>query len=888
MAHPQSNFTSTFNGTPLGNAKLTLSVNGVDHEYTPSGNDQTVDVNGNEVVHIDDPDFVQLLNVADADKCELIIKQDITADGAYRKYRLADCHVLNGDREWRFTCIAGNIEYILTVAEDGSVTPSQRLIPSASDDLPLEDGTASAGTNNQYSRKDHVHPHDSTKEDESNKRQNIDPTSDEPDYYASNNAVTKFVEKRTFAISLAYNTTSNNTFTKILSYDEAWDDDNERGTLFARVKLSFVSDNSEHRASSVEALIAFDLNPQHALVTFGSCYDGVITTALKKFHVVTYNTGTTRRKVEVYLEHSQLTAMMEWISVEVCENFRIETTIGHGNPTSHSAWKLPLPAYAWDHLFGANITPTAASLPTTGVLKTDSFLIQSGAQVPFTYVPSDDTFSDMAIAKLAKNSGDTRLVFKLYSSEGWVAIGKAERVNNAFKLNFSAISDSADFEAGVAVPYIYLSNLDGVYFVNLKIDSYHVVAKSIAIEIENENKDWEFFGSTIPDSVGDIAIYTETYMKANPTAEVIDQGTNVPAPTSSTKVLTKRVDASGREFWMTEQMSDIPVDAQGLKVVEIGSEAIDLDLLVGGDTVKCYFWSYDNVSNISHVPFNDAGWLVVYPQNGTNYARQIAYRRGTDELYTRHYDGAALTSWESFALGNGTYLNMIAGTARDYDTATGTIKTALSEKAIKFTLPDTGAVPRYTKLGKITGDTSGQSRSLTFICSCADNIGGSICDTYLVEYNNRLNTRSVKQTLLSPKQNRSSRQCEFGYILNSDGSIDVVVHLPDYSIAGDIVFLKRDNSFTWSYSAQVDGSNFVKGTRYIVANCIATGTGGVLLNVTSDYTLPALDTEENAWVRVRNAGSSSITVIAGTLNRTLSPNQSCDVYGYNGAYVQIS
>ena len=99
MAHPQSNFTSTFNGTPLGNAKLTLSVNGVDHEYTPSGNDQTVDINGNEVVHIDDPDFVQLLNIADADKCELIIKQDITADGAYQKYRLADCHVLDGDRE---------------------------------------------------------------------------------------------------------------------------------------------------------------------------------------------------------------------------------------------------------------------------------------------------------------------------------------------------------------------------------------------------------------------------------------------------------------------------------------------------------------------------------------------------------------------------------------------------------------------------------------------------------------------------------------------------------------------------------------------------------------------------------------------------------------------
>ena len=444
----------------------------------------------------------------------------------------------------------------MTVTEDGSVTPSQRLIPGASDDLPLEDGTASAGTSNQYSRKDHVHPHDSTKEDTSNKTSYIDPTINQSGNYLGGSAVNGFVEKRTFAISIPCGTTNSNTFTKILEFNETFDGSRTRGAIFARLKIQYVGTSIRHRLREIDAYIGYELNGQKAFVTFGNCYNTLIGNDLKRLHIVTYDTAA-RRHVEVYLEHRELTAMTNWISVEVCENFEILEQSWTLTQTSHSPWKIPLASYHWDDVNGASIQPTAAALPTTGVLKTDSYIIQSGNQAPFTYAPSDDTFSDMAIAKLAKNSGDTRLVFKLYSSEGWVAIGKVERASDVFKLNFSAIADSADFTAGVAVPYIYLSNLDGVYFVNLKIDSYHAVAKSIAIEIENEKKDWEFFGSTIPDSVGTAVSGTDTYMKADPTAEVIDQGTNVPAPTSSTKVLTKQVDASGREFWKTEQMSAI-------------------------------------------------------------------------------------------------------------------------------------------------------------------------------------------------------------------------------------------------------------------------------------------------------------------------------------------
>jgi hypothetical protein len=556
MAHPQSNFASTFNGTPLGNAKLTLSVNGVDHEYTPSGNDQAVDINGNEVVHIDDPDFVQLLNVADADKCELIIKQDITADDAYRKYRLADCHVLDGNREWRFTCTAGNIEYILTVTENGSVTPSQRLIPGASDDLPLEDGTASAGTSNQYSRKDHVHPHDSTKEDASNKTSYIDPTIDQSGKYLGGSAVNGFVEKRTFAISVPYGTTNSNTFTKILEFSETFDDSRTVGSIFTRLKIQYVGMAIKHRLREVDVYIGYDLRDRKSFVTFGNCYNTVAANVLKKLHVVTYDDNA-RRHIEVYLEHVALTSTSNRISVEVCENFKILEQSWGLTQTSHSSWKMPLASYDWDEVNGASIQPTAAALPTTGVLKTDSYIVQSGNQAPFTYVPYDVVSSTMPVAKLVGNPSDTRLVFKLYSSEGWVAIGKVERANNIFKLSFSAISDKPDFDNGVATPYIYLSLLDGVYFVNVKIDSYHTVAESIAIEVENENKDWEFFGSTAPDSIGSGVARTDTDMKADLTAEVIDQGTNVPAPTPSTKVLTKQVDANGREFWKTEQMSNM-------------------------------------------------------------------------------------------------------------------------------------------------------------------------------------------------------------------------------------------------------------------------------------------------------------------------------------------
>ena len=44
-----------------------------------------------------------------------------------------------------------------------NVTAQITLPVEPSDDLPLADGTASAGISKKFSRADHVHPHDSTK-----------------------------------------------------------------------------------------------------------------------------------------------------------------------------------------------------------------------------------------------------------------------------------------------------------------------------------------------------------------------------------------------------------------------------------------------------------------------------------------------------------------------------------------------------------------------------------------------------------------------------------------------------------------------------------------------------------------------------------------------------
>lgn len=681
----------------------------------------------------------------------------------------------------------------------------------------------------------------------SNKTSYIDPTINQAGKYLGGSAVNGFVEKRTFAISVPYGTTNSNTFTKILEFNETFDGSRTRGSIFARLKIQFVGTSIRHRLREIDAYIGYELNGQKAFVTFGNCYNTLIGNDLKKLHIVTYDTAA-RRRIEVYLEHRELTAMTNWISVEVCENFEILEQSWTLTQTSHSSWKIPLASYDWDEVNGASIQPTAAALPTTGVLKTDSYIVQSGNQAPFTYVPYDVVASTMPVAKLANNSGDTRLVFKLYSSEGWVAIGKVERASSVFKLNFSAIADKPNFNNGVATPYIYLSLLDGVYFVNLRIDSYHTVAKSIAIEVENENKDWEFFGSIPPVSVGTAVSGTDTYMKADLTAEVIDQGTNVPAPTSSTKVLTKQVDANGREFWETEEMSDIPIE----KLNALRDNTAELTYQINRNA---------DIGNLPDIP-NITGSLL------STYISTFLGNEDTQILYNRN--------------GNESLLLLSRGSAAAY---WGALALSFKDNYLRIGRNSNDSADVFTKMWAGYSDKAGES-----------------------DYVNTQNTSETDFDLIVPSQYKMCSYSINGAYANgpigNTGYWGVLQVFWRNGVPYQLFF--NDTKMWVRYTSTQSGGTWTNWNPWALVNSIGSSQGSPtnpiylksngsaapcnlrLVSATSDVSLGALGNGEDAWIRVRNAGNSSITVTAGTLNRTLSPSQSCDVYGYNGSYVQIS
>lgn len=88
---------------------------------------------------------------------------------------------------------------IATVHDDNSVTYTTIEVPTASTSIPSMDGTASAGSSTQWSRGDHVHPTDTSREAVSNKAQVVVDLSTTD--YPSSKAVADFVNS-----SIATNT----------------------------------------------------------------------------------------------------------------------------------------------------------------------------------------------------------------------------------------------------------------------------------------------------------------------------------------------------------------------------------------------------------------------------------------------------------------------------------------------------------------------------------------------------------------------------------------------------------------------------------------------------------------------------------------------------------
>jgi hypothetical protein len=129
--------------------------------------------------------------------------------------------------------------------------------------------------------------------------------------------------------------------------------------------------------------------------------------------------------------------------------------------------------------------------------------------------------------------------------------------------------------------------------------------------------------------------------------------------------------ASGSASYIANKPT-IPAELP-VKIEEIGGSAVDLDRLTASDMkVHYYTWSNGNRGNVSHKPTDAVYTVRVFPcgsGSAGTYVMQIAYQRGTTDVYIRRRnDGStAWSSWTPFAFGDGNYPNMSVGEA---DTAT--------------------------------------------------------------------------------------------------------------------------------------------------------------------------------------------------------------------------
>lgn len=120
----------------------------------------------------------------------------------------------------------------------------------------------------------------------------------------------------------------------------------------------------------------------------------------------------------------------------------------------------------------------------------------------------------------------------------------------------------------------------------------------------------------------------------------------------------------------------VPAGASAGSIEEIGSTAIDLNNLTATDSkVHYYTWSNSNRGNVSNKPSDAVYTVCVFVQGSDSlgtYVMQMAYKRGTSEIYVRRRsDGStAWSSWEMLASSTGTYSQMTVGSATNATNAT--------------------------------------------------------------------------------------------------------------------------------------------------------------------------------------------------------------------------
>lgn len=153
------------------------------------------------VSELEDDLYGKITSIIADFRTPVLIKSDIDPEtpGVTRDFYYWPTARTGADGNYSFVGNDGVRTEIATVHDDNSVTYTTIEVPTASTSIPSMDGTASAGSSTQWSRGDHVHPTDTSREAVSNKAQVVVDSSTTD--YPSSKAVADFVNS-----SIATNT----------------------------------------------------------------------------------------------------------------------------------------------------------------------------------------------------------------------------------------------------------------------------------------------------------------------------------------------------------------------------------------------------------------------------------------------------------------------------------------------------------------------------------------------------------------------------------------------------------------------------------------------------------------------------------------------------------
>jgi hypothetical protein len=229
-----------------------------------------------------------------------------------------------------------------------------------------------------------------------------------------------------------------------------------------------------------------------------------------------------------------------------------------------------------------------------------------------------------------------------------------------------------------------------------------------------------------------------------------------------------------------------------------------------------------------------SGFEGIYYYTDDTYM-YVVYRRA-------HYSGCITVRLIGKPAGAESVADMIApsgvtlteATYRELAVADGVYPSMTAGRAAVSLNNSTGSGETFFKIGTLSKDTSGVDTECSLIVSAPDNIGTQVPAVYVVTACNRFSSKVVRYSRISGDVHSNlGLAAVFGYILNSDGSIDLVLKRPSYGGRVDIQLISSVN-FTVNTSQGVSGTNFVAGDRYdMITVKNASGTSGIPVGSTT-------------------------------------------------------